>query len=128
MVSKARGKDRLWSHTREPLKQALLKKILGSEELSQEACMAFIDIHAALGGDRWAGAAGQRSLGREAFQLDSSFLLRAGWVLGTCGGTSVCTASYSMQVPTSPTTSFDPVIQLTDSIVPCCRPGMEMEL
>uniref|UniRef100_A0A8C4PPL7 Myosin VIIA n=1 Tax=Equus asinus asinus TaxID=83772 RepID=A0A8C4PPL7_EQUAS len=39
MVSKARGKDRLWSHTREPLKQALLKKILGSEELSQEACM-----------------------------------------------------------------------------------------
>lgn len=44
MVSKARGKDRLWSHTREPLKQALLKKILGSEELSQEACMAFIDI------------------------------------------------------------------------------------
>lgn len=45
MVSKARGKDRLWSHTREPLKQALLKKILGSEELSQEACLAFIDIH-----------------------------------------------------------------------------------
>ncbi|KAM9219928.1 unconventional myosin-VIIa isoform 3-T3 [Dugong dugon] len=44
MVSKARGKDRLWSHTREPLKQALLKKILGSEELSQEACMAFIDM------------------------------------------------------------------------------------
>ncbi|KAF4009332.1 hypothetical protein G4228_000251 [Cervus hanglu yarkandensis] len=44
MVSKARGKDRLWNHTREPLKQALLKKILGSEELSQEACMAFIDI------------------------------------------------------------------------------------
>lgn len=45
MVSKTRGKDRLWSHTREPLKQALLKKLLGSEELSQEACMAFIDIH-----------------------------------------------------------------------------------
>nr|XP_051706504.1 unconventional myosin-VIIa isoform X7 [Oryctolagus cuniculus] len=44
MVSKARGKDRLWSHTREPLKQALLKKILGNEELSQEACMAFIAV------------------------------------------------------------------------------------
>ncbi|XP_058401530.1 unconventional myosin-VIIa isoform X2 [Diceros bicornis minor] len=44
MVSKARGKDRLWSHTREPLKQALLKKILGSEALSQEACMAFIAV------------------------------------------------------------------------------------
>uniref|UniRef100_A0A2R9B4R9 Unconventional myosin-VIIa n=1 Tax=Pan paniscus TaxID=9597 RepID=A0A2R9B4R9_PANPA len=40
MVSKARGKDRLWSHTREPLKQALLKKLLGSEELSQEACLS----------------------------------------------------------------------------------------
>lgn len=50
MVSKARGKDRLWSHTREPLKQALLKKILGSEELSQEACMAFIDIRTCAGG------------------------------------------------------------------------------
>ncbi|KAM5226724.1 unconventional myosin-VIIa isoform 5-T5 [Hipposideros larvatus] len=44
MVSKTRGKDRLWSHNREPLKQALLKKILGSEELSQEACMAFIAV------------------------------------------------------------------------------------
>ncbi|NP_001356294.1 unconventional myosin-VIIa isoform 4 [Homo sapiens] len=44
MVSKARGKDRLWSHTREPLKQALLKKLLGSEELSQEACLAFIAV------------------------------------------------------------------------------------
>uniref|UniRef100_A0A2K5HMQ5 Unconventional myosin-VIIa n=1 Tax=Colobus angolensis palliatus TaxID=336983 RepID=A0A2K5HMQ5_COLAP len=40
MVSKARGKDRLWSHTREPLKQALLKKLLSSEELSQEACLS----------------------------------------------------------------------------------------
>jgi hypothetical protein len=45
MASTARGKERLWSHTREPLKQALLKKILGSEELSQEACVAFTDIH-----------------------------------------------------------------------------------
>ncbi|XP_025212198.1 unconventional myosin-VIIa isoform X3 [Theropithecus gelada] len=44
MVSKARGKDRLWSHTREPLKQALLKKLLGSEELSQEACLAFTAV------------------------------------------------------------------------------------
>ncbi|XP_011794330.1 PREDICTED: unconventional myosin-VIIa isoform X2 [Colobus angolensis palliatus] len=44
MVSKARGKDRLWSHTREPLKQALLKKLLSSEELSQEACLAFIAV------------------------------------------------------------------------------------
>lgn len=61
MVSKARGKDRLWSHTREPLKQALLKKILGSEELSQEACMAFIDIRTL--GDGPHGGSGQAPQG-----------------------------------------------------------------
>lgn len=44
MITKNRGKDKLWSYTREPIKQPLLKKIQGSEELSQEACMAFIDI------------------------------------------------------------------------------------
>uniref|UniRef100_A0A8C8RLK9 Myosin VIIA n=1 Tax=Pelusios castaneus TaxID=367368 RepID=A0A8C8RLK9_9SAUR len=40
MITKNRGKDKLWSYTREPIKQPLLKKIQGSEELSQEACMA----------------------------------------------------------------------------------------
>ncbi|XP_044306100.1 unconventional myosin-VIIa isoform X2 [Varanus komodoensis] len=44
MITKNRGKDKMWSYTREPLKQPLLKKILGSEDLSQEACMAFIAI------------------------------------------------------------------------------------
>ncbi|KAG5269103.1 hypothetical protein AALO_G00198310 [Alosa alosa] len=44
MITKNRGKDKLWCCTREPLKQPLLKKVLGHEELSQEACMAFIDI------------------------------------------------------------------------------------
>ncbi|KAM3842174.1 unconventional myosin-VIIa-like, partial [Diretmus argenteus] len=44
MISKARGKENLWSCTREPLKQPLLKKVLAHEELSQEACLAFIDI------------------------------------------------------------------------------------
>ncbi|CAL8268110.1 unnamed protein product [Merluccius merluccius] len=44
MIPKARGKDRLWSCTREPLKQPLLKKVLAHEELSQDACLAFIDI------------------------------------------------------------------------------------
>ncbi|CAG5870200.1 unnamed protein product [Menidia menidia] len=44
MISKARGKERLWSCTREPLKQPLLKKVLAHEELSQEACMAFIAV------------------------------------------------------------------------------------
>uniref|UniRef100_A0A6I8P3Z2 Myosin VIIA n=1 Tax=Ornithorhynchus anatinus TaxID=9258 RepID=A0A6I8P3Z2_ORNAN len=42
MITKSRGKDRLWSHSREPIKQALLRKLVGNEELSQEACMAFI--------------------------------------------------------------------------------------
>ncbi|XP_062369866.1 unconventional myosin-VIIa isoform X6 [Cinclus cinclus] len=44
MITKTRGKDKLWCYTREPIKQPLLKKILGSEELSQEACMAFIAV------------------------------------------------------------------------------------
>ncbi|KAA8586579.1 hypothetical protein FQN60_000415, partial [Etheostoma spectabile] len=44
MISKSRGKERLWSCTREPIKQPLLKKVLAHEELAQEACLAFIDI------------------------------------------------------------------------------------
>ncbi|KAJ8280450.1 hypothetical protein GJAV_G00054700 [Gymnothorax javanicus] len=44
MITKNRGKDKMWSCTREPIKQPLLKKVLNHEELSQEACMAFIDI------------------------------------------------------------------------------------
>ncbi|XP_004912319.1 unconventional myosin-VIIa isoform X1 [Xenopus tropicalis] len=44
MITKNRGKDKLWSYTREPIKQALLKKVLMSDEMSQEACMAFIAI------------------------------------------------------------------------------------
>ncbi|XP_061072704.1 myosin VIIAa isoform X2 [Conger conger] len=42
MITKNRGKDKMWSCTREPIKQPLLKKVLNHEELSQEACMAFI--------------------------------------------------------------------------------------
>ncbi|CAF92932.1 unnamed protein product, partial [Tetraodon nigroviridis] len=44
MVTKNRGKDKLWSCTREPLKQPLLKKVVNHEDLSQEACLSFIDI------------------------------------------------------------------------------------
>ncbi|XP_078514637.1 unconventional myosin-VIIa [Lissotriton helveticus] len=44
MITKNRGKDKLWTYTRDPIKQALLKKVLTSEELSQEACMSFIAI------------------------------------------------------------------------------------
>uniref|UniRef100_A0A8C3UCY4 Myosin VIIA n=1 Tax=Catharus ustulatus TaxID=91951 RepID=A0A8C3UCY4_CATUS len=45
MITKSRGKDKLWCYTREPIKQPLLKKILGSEELSQEACMLILDSY-----------------------------------------------------------------------------------
>ncbi|XP_061733635.1 unconventional myosin-VIIa-like isoform X1 [Nerophis ophidion] len=44
MVTKNRGKDKLWSCTREPLKQPLLKKVVQHEDLAQEACMAFIAV------------------------------------------------------------------------------------
>lgn len=44
MISKSRGKEHLWSCTREPIKQPLLKKVLAHEELTQEACVAFMDI------------------------------------------------------------------------------------
>ncbi|XP_034723694.1 myosin VIIAa [Etheostoma cragini] len=42
MVSKNRGKDKMWSCTREPLKLPLLKKVVNHEELAQDACMSFI--------------------------------------------------------------------------------------
>ncbi|XP_041088780.1 myosin VIIAa [Polyodon spathula] len=41
MITKSRGKDKLWCCTREPIKQPLLKKVLSHEDLSQEACLAF---------------------------------------------------------------------------------------
>lgn len=44
MVTKNRGKDKMWSCTREPLKLPLLKKVVNHEDLSQDACMSFIDI------------------------------------------------------------------------------------
>ncbi|XP_068601994.1 unconventional myosin-VIIa-like [Brachionichthys hirsutus] len=44
MVTKNRGKDRMWSCSREPLKQPLLKKVLNHEELSQDACVSFIAV------------------------------------------------------------------------------------
>ncbi|XP_046908085.1 unconventional myosin-VIIa-like [Hypomesus transpacificus] len=44
MISKSRGKERLWCCTREPLKQPLLKKVVAHDELSQEGCLAFIAL------------------------------------------------------------------------------------
>jgi len=39
--AKKRGVEQLWKHSREPIKQPLLKKLLQKEELSQEASFAF---------------------------------------------------------------------------------------
>ncbi|XP_064419068.1 unconventional myosin-VIIa [Latimeria chalumnae] len=44
VFQKARGRDRLWACSREPLKQPLLKKVCADPELSQQACQAFIAI------------------------------------------------------------------------------------
>ena len=33
--------DELWRHSREPLKQPLLKKLLNKDELAGEACLCF---------------------------------------------------------------------------------------
>lgn len=101
MVSKARGRDRLWSHTREPLKQALLKKILGSEELSQEACMAFVDIHCHGGG----GA--RRAAGRDLGQRMAGLGPGDRWKTLTGHMTP-----HSLQGTTSSSASFDLVILL----------------
>ncbi|RWS12698.1 myosin-VIIa-like protein 2 [Dinothrombium tinctorium] len=42
--ARRRNNDQLWRHSREPIKQPLLKKLANKEELSQEACFAFNDI------------------------------------------------------------------------------------
>ncbi|KAK5869197.1 hypothetical protein PBY51_010146 [Eleginops maclovinus] len=55
MVTKNRGKDKMWSCTREPLKLPLLKKVVNHEELAQDACMAFIDILQTEAGTQWNG-------------------------------------------------------------------------
>jgi myosin-7 len=36
--------DDLWKHTRDPIKQPLLRKLVGKEELAEEACFAFTAI------------------------------------------------------------------------------------
>uniref|UniRef100_UPI00358E24F8 unconventional myosin-VIIa-like n=1 Tax=Myxine glutinosa TaxID=7769 RepID=UPI00358E24F8 len=44
MVSRPRARQRAWVCAREPLKQPLLRKLAASEELSQDACSAFLAI------------------------------------------------------------------------------------
>ena len=43
-TARRRRHDDLWRYSKEPLKQPLLKKLLGKEELSQNACLCFLDI------------------------------------------------------------------------------------
>lgn len=40
-TAKRGGADELWRHSREPIKQPLLKKLQAKEELAEEACFAF---------------------------------------------------------------------------------------
>ncbi|KAG1715049.1 Myosin-VIIa [Nymphon striatum] len=42
--ARRRDRDELWRHSRDPIKQPLLKKLQNKEELSQESCFAFSDI------------------------------------------------------------------------------------
>lgn len=44
VISKNVAPERLWAHSREPIRQALLKRLLGNPELSHQACLAFTDI------------------------------------------------------------------------------------
>lgn len=43
-TARRRKPDELWRYSKEPLKQPLLKKLMGRDDLSQEACMAFLAI------------------------------------------------------------------------------------
>jgi myosin-7 len=42
--AKRRRQDELWRYSKDPLKQPLLKKLQGKEELAQEACLIFLVI------------------------------------------------------------------------------------
>ncbi|KAL6458208.1 hypothetical protein MHYP_G00334380 [Metynnis hypsauchen] len=44
VISKNVAPERLWANSREPIRQPLLKRLLGNPELSHQACQAFTDI------------------------------------------------------------------------------------
>lgn len=44
VLQKSRGHSQLWAHSKEPLKQPLLKKACTDPDLRDLACQAFIDI------------------------------------------------------------------------------------
>ncbi|XP_026199603.1 unconventional myosin-VIIb [Anabas testudineus] len=44
VISRNTATERLWAHSREPIRQPFLKKLLGNSELSHSACLAFTAI------------------------------------------------------------------------------------
>ena len=44
VISRNVAPERLWANSREPIRQPLLKKLVGNSELSHKACLAFTDI------------------------------------------------------------------------------------
>ncbi|XP_072246199.1 unconventional myosin-VIIb [Leuresthes tenuis] len=44
VMSRNAAPERLWAHSREPIRQPLLKKLVGNPELSHKACQAFTAI------------------------------------------------------------------------------------
>uniref|UniRef100_A0AAY4EUX2 Uncharacterized protein n=1 Tax=Denticeps clupeoides TaxID=299321 RepID=A0AAY4EUX2_9TELE len=44
IMSKGAAPEKLWANSREPLRQPLLKSLMGNSELSHQACQAFTDI------------------------------------------------------------------------------------
>ncbi|XP_054605643.2 unconventional myosin-VIIb [Nothobranchius furzeri] len=44
VISRNAAPERLWAHSREPIRQPLLKKLVGNSELSHKACLAFTAI------------------------------------------------------------------------------------
>uniref|UniRef100_A0A3B4VIC1 Unconventional myosin-VIIa-like n=1 Tax=Seriola dumerili TaxID=41447 RepID=A0A3B4VIC1_SERDU len=44
VISRNAAPERLWANSREPIRQPLLKKLVGNPELSHKACLAFTDI------------------------------------------------------------------------------------
>lgn len=44
VIAKNAAPERLWANSREPIRQPLLKRLVGNPDLSPQACQAFTDI------------------------------------------------------------------------------------